>query len=374
MRVARVLMAGLGGALIGILPSAILGVALGATCAQLTARQALDRAQVAVFGEVTAVRSADLRTGGEIDFKVARAFKGTDAGRTMTVAIAADGAGTVGYWIVEPGTWHTLYLRGRAEWPAWPADAPKATLYTSFCFGSHEGPPTREEHLLFGVPVGELRVPGRHETGIAVLPPLDPRDLTPLDDRLARAWSDARELADQNPDVLGPPWVDRVAGQLVVSLVDGRGHDVVRSWITAGAAREGNKPAPPLAAPQVPVRIRDVQRSIADLRRIQDELTRPEPAGYRGESRIWAVWIDEQLDRVAFETDRLNPDLLAAIARTYGTEAVAVRVDARAGPFPQAAGSWTDPTPAMLAPAAALAGIAALIAGLLLARRRRSVR
>lgn len=363
------------GLILAMVPSVGASSAQAATCVALTPGEALDGAHAVVFGEVTAVRSSDLRSGGEIDFKVDRALKGTDAGRTLTVAIAADGAGTVGYWIVEPGTWHTLYLRQRQGWPAWPDVAPNATLYTSFCFGSHEGPPTREELVVFRE-TSEIRVPGRHESGIAILPPVDPRDITPLPEPLAAAWSNARQLAEQNPDVLGPPWVDRVAGQLVVSTVDGKGWEILRSWIELGAPRAGTKPTPPLAPPQVPVRLRDVQRSMADLLRIQDELTRPEPAGYSGEARIWSVWIDEPHARVAFETDRLDPDLLVAIVRTYGTEAVAVRIDQRAGrasaelePAP-----WSEPPSSMVPAVAALGGIAAFIGTLLIARRRRSKR
>lgn len=365
------------GVILAIAMSVGASPARAATCAGLTPAEALDSAHAVVFGEVAAVRSADLRSGGEIDLRVERAFKGTDAGRTLTMAIAADGPGTVGYWIVEPGTWHTLYLRQRQDWPTWPDQAPNATLYTSFCFGTHDGPPTREELLVFGE-TSEIRVPGRHESGIAILRPTDPRDLTPVDEPLAAAWSDARQLAEQNPEVLGPPWIDRAAGQLVVSAVDGRGQTVLWSWMEVGSARAGTKPAPPLAAPQVPVRMREVQRSMGELLRIQDELSRPQPAGYSGDARIWSVWIDEQHARVAFETDRLNPDLLAAIVQTYGADAVAVRVDQRSGPISMelepASGNESAPSTSALPWTAALGGIAALIAALLIARLRRSIR
>lgn len=350
---------------------AIAGPALGATCVGITPREALESAHVVALGNVTAVRSPDLRVGGEIDFKVHQAIKGTDAGRTLTVALAVDGSASVGYWIAEPGTWHTLYLRPRAEWPAWPEVAPKSVLYTSMCFGSHEGPPTDEEQAAFGT--GPIRLPDRHPSGIAIVPRLDLREITPMPEPLAYASSAAWELAEQDPDAFGPPWTDRTAGQVILAVVEGRGEDLARSWIAAGAPRTGSKPTPPLAAPEVPVRIRWVERSFAELRRIQDELTYPEPAGHRGESRIWAVAIDGQHDRVLLETDRLNDELLHAIANTYGTEAVAVRVDPSSGPFTMPQGSPWSETASALNVIAAVGGFAALIAvGILLERVRRS--
>jgi len=356
-------------ALVSAMLSTAHAPAAGATCVQLTPHEARERANVVAVGRVEAVRSADLRAGGEIDFKVLQALKGTDAGRTLTVAIAVDGAASVGYWVVEPGTWHTLYLRSRADWPGWPDNAPSSTLYTSGCFGSHEGPPREEERTLFGI--GPFRLPDRHPSGIAIAPPIEPGSIKPLDDALARAWSDSVDLANQNAELLGPPWVDRTAGQLVISLFEGFGSDVVRSWIEVGAPRgDGSKPAPPLEPPRVPVRVRDVPRSMAELRRIQDELTHPEPAGYKGDPRIWAVWIDEQYDRVVFQTDRANDELLQAIAIEYGTEAVAVQVDPTSGMFRPGEGSRSDsPVPAWIV----VAGYVAMIAvGLLLERRRRN--
>src|SRR5205085_2146338 len=43
--------------------------------------------------------------------------------------------------------------------------------------------------------------------------------------------------------------------------------------------------------------------------------------------------IDDESERVIFETDRVVDGFMSALARTYGTEAVAVRVDPRSGPF-----------------------------------------
>jgi hypothetical protein len=114
-------------------------------------------AHVVAHGTVVQARPADarfgLRSGGEVDLFVDRALKGATTGTLITFAIAPDGPGSVGYWTAEVGTRHTVYLRPRSEWPPWPGHA-TATLYTTLCFGSHEGPPTAEELAVFG-PVGD---------------------------------------------------------------------------------------------------------------------------------------------------------------------------------------------------------------------------
>lgn len=124
---------------------------LMASCERPSAQEALARAAAVVFGTVVGTRPADarfgLRSGGEIEFRVDRTYKGIDAGRTIAVGVAPDG---VGYWTAEVGTQHTLYLRVREEWPPWPTHAPTAALYTSLCFGSHEGSPTAEELVVLG--------------------------------------------------------------------------------------------------------------------------------------------------------------------------------------------------------------------------------
>lgn len=139
-------------------PAAVAGPAsaapLIAQCPRPSTQEALARAAVVVFGTVVATRPAEprygLRSGGEIEFMVDRAYKGVEAGRTIPIGIAPDGGSSVGYWTAEVGTRHTLYLRVREEWPPWPTQAPTAALYTSLCFGSHEGSPTAEELVVLG--------------------------------------------------------------------------------------------------------------------------------------------------------------------------------------------------------------------------------
>lgn len=153
-----------------------------AQCARPSAQEALARAAVVVFGTVVATRPADarfgLRSGGEIEFRVDRTYKGVGAARTIAVGVAPDGGSSVGYWTAEVGTQHTLYLRAREHWPPWPTHAPTATLYTSLCFRSHEGAPTAEESVVLG--------PGQR----AVDPSAPPATLaTPLPEHLPpTAW------------------------------------------------------------------------------------------------------------------------------------------------------------------------------------------
>lgn len=72
-----------------------------AQCAALWPTEAAARADVVAHGTVLAARPAQpargLRSGGEIEFHVERAYKGVEPGGSITVAVAPDGAASVGY-------------------------------------------------------------------------------------------------------------------------------------------------------------------------------------------------------------------------------------------------------------------------------------
>ena len=55
-------------------------------------------------------------------------------------------------------------------------------------------------------------------------------------------------------------------------------------------------------------------------------------AGVPGADRIYSVGPDYENDRVIVVTDRINDELLAAIAARFGVDVIAVRVDPRAMP------------------------------------------
>ena len=217
----------------------------------------------------------------------------------------------------------------------------------------------------------DVTVERRHASGITLLPRHDISEFIRERERMgeaafepiAFAYHDARLNAQSNPEVFGMPWMDLANRRLLVRLVRPEARSLVRH---------------PTSVPLVFV---PTTRSFSQLQSIMDKSLDDPALGIRGgASRVWTIGIDDESQRVVFETDRVVDDFLFALARTYGTEAVAVRIDPRSGPFGSA--------PATLAPvftvadgtgALGLAAIAALASVLPLAvvfvfwRRRRAI-
>jgi hypothetical protein len=78
------------------------------------------------------------------------------------------------------------------------------------------------------------------------------------DEAVATAFDQALRLAEEGtPNDLGYPWIDPSTGELVVSAATAHGRAVLESTSFG-----------------VPVRIRDVAHSYAELQKIQDDATR----------------------------------------------------------------------------------------------------
>jgi len=181
----------------------------------------------------------------------------------------------------------------------------------------------------------------RHSTGIVLLGPIDYdaiRNTEPFEGPLRKAWSDSFTLAQEaEPDLLGYPWADRKSGELVVSIADPRGVEIIQQWVRSGLQVPSPKPGGPftidLPRPEVPVRIVSVQHSIRGLERIMDGVTDLIRAGVPGADRIYSVGADYEHDRVIIVTDRLNDQLLEVIAARFGVDVIAVRIDPMAMPM-----------------------------------------
>lgn len=110
-------------------------------------------------------------------------------------------------------------------------------------------------------------------TGLVLVGPSPQVEEQPLPPNLARAWSTALSVAaDNNPQGLGYPWVDRAGGSVIVSIVDASGQRTADEWVRAGVVAKGPKPRY-LGPPQVPVQLRTVKFSYAQLERIKDDAT-----------------------------------------------------------------------------------------------------
>jgi hypothetical protein len=77
----------------------------------------------------------------------------------------------------------------------------------------------------------------------------------------------------------------------------------------------------------VPVRLRTVTRSVAQLLTLEDEIVAFTRAGVTDASAIHMFGSDDEHDRIVIEVDHLTDELATALATRFGTDAIAVRVD-----------------------------------------------
>jgi len=178
----------------------------------------------------------------------------------------------------------------------------------------------------------------RHSTGIILLGPIDYNArVGPFPDSLRKAWNDAYTLAEEAyPDDFSRPWMDLTTDEVVVSAATANGAEIARRWVQSGLRVASPKPGGPftidLPRPEVAVRIESVQHSILGLQRIMDGVTDLARDGVPGADRIYSAGPDPEHDRVIIVTDRLNDQLLEAIAARFGIDVIAVRVDPRETP------------------------------------------
>ena len=137
----------------------------------------------------------------------------------------------------------------------------------------------------------------------------------PLPRRLANQFSDALELANDNGDDLGYPWVDPETAELVLSVVTPRGRQLAAA-----------------AGFTVPHRIREVTHGVATLARLQDDVGMLRPSGVPGTEHIYAAMPDYRDNRALILVDELEPELLVYLAEHYPADALAIQVDPEGGP------------------------------------------
>jgi hypothetical protein len=76
-----------------------------------------------------------------------------------------------------------------------------------------------------------------------------------------------------------------------------------------------------------------VTRSFAQLAKLQDDLIEAFRAGLLSDASVSSFGPDNEYNRIVIEVQRLTDASANALAARFGTEAVAVRVDPRSGPF-----------------------------------------
>ena len=157
-----------------------------------------------------------------------------------------------------------------------------------------------------------------HRSGLALAPGRGPCHAS-IDDRLGLAYDRAYRFAEAYPDDLGYPWDDRGNFTLIVSVVTPRGRALAEQWSGLGW--------------EVPVRIRTVARSFAELERIKSDLIDVARLRLPGSEDIRFTMGDSERNRVILGVQRLTDEVAAAVVARYGTEAVAVQVNPWEGPF-----------------------------------------
>lgn len=148
-------------------------------------------------------------------------------------------------------------------------------------------------------------------TGIWIVGPDYQMQSGSKDEAVATAFDRALNLAEEgNPNDLGYPWIDPSTGGLVVSAATARGR----------ALLEG-------ASFGVPVRIRDVTHSTAELQKIQDDATRLYAQGVTDAVLIYKIGPDFRDNRTWITIGRFSRPLLDELARRFPPDALIVVVD-----------------------------------------------
>jgi hypothetical protein len=164
--------------------------------------------------------------------------------------------------------------------------------------------------------------PIRHPSGLEIVPPLDVAAVVArgqMPQPLAMAATDALELAQNQPNNFGYPFVDRATGKLILSAANAAGSQSASTW------------TPRSQALSVARSIRKVTRTYAALEKIRHEAIGPGVTNLPGGKLIWMTTADEQNNRVLVVIDHLDDALLFALAARYGTEAIAVRIEKNPG-------------------------------------------
>jgi hypothetical protein len=136
----------------------------------------------------------------------------------------------------------------------------------------------------------------------------------PADEKEAIAFDDALQFAMDHPDAVGYPWIDPPTRSLQVSAVDGVVSYELGAFMQAHAAAV----------------VRDVTHSYAELQAIADDITRLNSQDGAYSALIYRTEPDEKNNRIIVTIDKLDEALIAWLGSEYGSDAVAVRVDANA--------------------------------------------
>ena len=124
------------------------------------------------------------------------------------------------------------------------------------------------------------------------------------------AFSDALAMAEASGEDLGYPWFDQATGELVLSAVNDRGHELIDA-----------------AAIAFPHRVRSVAHGAAELEDIRDAATGLSAEGLPGAQLIYATTPDYRDNRTLIVVRAMSQPLLDALSTRFPPDAIAVRVN-----------------------------------------------
>lgn len=142
--------------------------------------------------------------------------------------------------------------------------------------------------------------------------PAAPAVPEPLPENLARTLNRAEFLSATHPDDLSFPWVDRIRGELVITVVSTAGREQAASFQA-----------------DIPVRVQKVRHSRRYLKHIMDSATGTRD---RAAVTVWSTFPDAANNRVILQVTSLPRPFLTQLARAYDPSALALVV----APWPQA--------------------------------------
>ncbi|GIH03291.1 hypothetical protein Rhe02_13580 [Rhizocola hellebori] len=148
----------------------------------------------------------------------------------------------------------------------------------------------------------------RHQSGIALVGPADLHPARPAE-AAAEAFSAAYQLALEHPQEFGYPWLDPKTGSVSVAVTGSAGSSMARQLATAA-----------------PAKVRQVSRSLGQLEQIKEEVTTLQDLRVPDAEAIFMAEPDGEHNRITITVDRLSDNLMAALAKRFGTEAIGVRV------------------------------------------------
>ncbi len=141
-----------------------------------------------------------------------------------------------------------------------------------------------------------------------------------LRDAGALAWS----LADEHPDAFGYPWSDPSTGEVEIRVTGPEAEPFIQQWLAGNATRGSGEKTLPIPPPKVPLRRVATDRSLHALIDLQHGLL--PPRGLPDGDLIYQAGPDLRRNVVMVWIDHESDPLLRALAATYGTAALVIRL------------------------------------------------